>query len=85
LPAPNDRGFHVASYDNDTIILTAAVTGQADIVATSASLVNQMGAENPARGFEPKFVICNFDLAVGVKKGASQPAGEDQRSGSRST
>lgn len=64
-----ERGFRMARYDDDATLLTAAVTGQADIVATSASLVNQMGAKNPARGFEPKFVIRNFDLAIGVKKG----------------
>jgi len=64
-----DRGFRVARYDDDATLVTAAVTGQAVIVATSASLVNQMGIKNPARGFEPKFVIRNFDLAIGVKKG----------------
>lgn len=64
-----DRGFRVARYDDDATLVTAAVTGQAAIVATSASLVNQMGIKNPARGFEPKFVIRNFDLAIGVKKG----------------
>ncbi|MCW3475549.1 transporter substrate-binding domain-containing protein [Limobrevibacterium gyesilva] len=65
----NDHGFRVVRYDDDATLVTAAVTGQADIVATSASLVNQMGQKNPARGFEPKFVIRNFDLAVGIKKG----------------
>ncbi|HYZ64317.1 MAG TPA: transporter substrate-binding domain-containing protein [Acetobacteraceae bacterium] len=64
-----ERGFRVVRYDDDATLLTAAVTGQADIVATSASLVNQIGAKNPARGFEPKFLIRNFDLAIGVKKG----------------
>ena len=64
-----ERGFRIARYDDDATLLTAAVTGQADIVATSASLVDQMGEKNPARGFEPKFVIRNFDLAIGVKKG----------------
>lgn len=64
-----ERGFRVQRYEDDATLLTAAVTGQADIVATSASLVNQMGAKNPARGFEPKFVIRNFDLGIGVKKG----------------
>ena len=64
-----ERGFRMARYEDDATLLTAAVTGQADIVATSASLVNQMGAKNPERGFEPKFLIRNFDLAIGVKKG----------------
>ena len=67
-----ERGFRIARYEDDATLLTAAITGQADIVATSASLVNQMGAKNPARGFEPKFVIRNFDLAIGVKKGETK-------------
>jgi polar amino acid transport system substrate-binding protein len=65
----NERGFHVVRYDDDATLLTAAVTGQADIVATSGSQVLQMGLKNPARGFETKFLIRNFDLAIGVKKG----------------
>ncbi len=64
-----EHGFRMQRYEDDATLLTAAVTGQADIVATSASQVIQMGLKNPARGFEPKFVITNFDLAVGVKKG----------------
>jgi polar amino acid transport system substrate-binding protein len=64
-----DKDFKVVRYDDDATMVTAAVTGQADIVATSATLVNQIGQKNPARGFEPKFLIRNFDLAMGVKKG----------------
>lgn len=61
-------GFHVVRYDDDATLVTAAVTGQADIVATSASLVAQMGTRNPARGFTLQFLIRNFDLAIGVRK-----------------
>lgn len=62
-------GFRMQRYEDDATLMTAAVTGQADIVATSASQVRQMGLKNPARGFESKFTITNFDLAMGVKKG----------------
>lgn len=68
----SDKGFHVQRYDDDATLVTAAVSGQADIVATSTSLVHTMHDKNPARGFEPKFVIRNFDLAVGVRKGEPQ-------------
>lgn len=64
-----EHGFKMQRYDDDATLVTAAVTGQADIVATSASLIAQMGLKNPARGFEPKFLIRNFDLAMGVRKG----------------
>lgn len=62
-------GFRMQRYDDDATLVTAAVSGQADIVATSASLVGTMGQKNPARGFEPKFLIRNFDLAMGVRQG----------------
>lgn len=64
-----DHGFRVVRYDDDATLVTAAVSGQTDLVATSASLVAQMRQKNPARGFEPKFLIRNFDLAMGVRKG----------------
>jgi polar amino acid transport system substrate-binding protein len=64
-----DGGFNVARYDDDATMVTAAVTGQADFVATSATIVNQIGVKNPARVFEPKVLITTFDLGIGVKKG----------------
>jgi polar amino acid transport system substrate-binding protein len=65
----NDKGFKVVRYDDDATMVTAGVSGQADIVATSVALVNQISAKNAARPFEPKFVIRNFDLAIGIKQG----------------
>lgn len=64
-----ERGFNIARYDDDATMVTAAVTGQADIIATSATLVNQIGERNADRAFEPKFTIRVFDLAIGVRKG----------------
>ncbi len=64
-----DKDFKVVRFDDDATMVTAAASGQADIVATSASLVNQIRQKNPERGFEPKFVITNFDLAIGIKQG----------------
>jgi len=65
----NDKGFKVVRYDDDATMVTAGATGQADVVATSVALVNQITAKNPAKPWEPKFVIRNFDLAVGIKQG----------------
>lgn len=64
-----EGGFNVARYDDDATMVTAAVTGQADFIATSATIVNQIGVKNPARPFEPKVLITAFDLAIGVRKG----------------
>ena len=65
----NDRGFKVVRYDDDATMVTAGATGQADVVATSVALVNQISAKSPQKPWEPKFVIRNFDLAIGIKKG----------------
>jgi polar amino acid transport system substrate-binding protein len=63
-----ERGFTVTRYDDDATMVTAAVSGQAKMVATSATLVNQIGKRNESLGFEPKFDIRIFDLAIGVRK-----------------
>jgi polar amino acid transport system substrate-binding protein len=64
-----DKDFRVVRYDDDATMITAGASGQADFVATSVALVNQITVKNAQRPFEPKFVIRNFDLAIGVKQG----------------
>ncbi len=78
-PLASQYGFRMQRYDDDATLVTAAVTGQADIVATSASQVGAMREKNAARGFEPKFVLTNFDLAMGVKKGEPKLLDEAER------
>jgi polar amino acid transport system substrate-binding protein len=65
----NDKGFKVVRYDDDATMVTAGATGQAEAVATSVALVNAISSKNPAKPWEPKFVIRNFDLAIGTKQG----------------
>jgi polar amino acid transport system substrate-binding protein len=67
-----DRDLKIARYDDDATMVTAAVTGQADCIATSATIVNQVGAKNASRPFEPKVPITTFDLAMGVRKGEAR-------------
>jgi polar amino acid transport system substrate-binding protein len=64
-----DRDFKVVRYDDDATMVTAGVSGQADIVSTSVTIMNQITAKNPQRPFEQKIVLRNLDLAIGVKKG----------------
>ncbi len=63
------NGFTVQRYDDDATLVTAGATGQARLIATSVALIDAVAQKNPATGFAPKFVIDNFDIAVGVKKG----------------
>lgn len=64
-----ERNLTLSRYEDDATMVTASVSGQADCVATSATIVSQIGVKAPARAFEPKVSITNFDLAIGVKKG----------------
>lgn len=61
-------GFHVVRYDDDATLVTAGVTGQAQLVATSDALVSQI-AKKSGNGFAPKFVLANFDISIGLRKG----------------
>ncbi len=62
-------GFTVVRYDDDATLVTAGATGQSKLIATSVALVQAVDDKNPAANFEPKFVLDNFDIAIGVKKG----------------
>ncbi|MFT0548769.1 transporter substrate-binding domain-containing protein [Allopusillimonas ginsengisoli] len=68
-PEATKYGFNVARYDDDATLVTAAVSGQAKMVATSESLVDAIDKKIGKDNFKPLFVIQYFDLAIGVKKG----------------
>jgi polar amino acid transport system substrate-binding protein len=68
-PKAAQHGFTVARYDDDATLVTAAVSGQAEMVATSESLVAAIDKKIGKNNFKPLFLIQNFDLAIGVKKG----------------
>ena len=63
------NGFTVQRFDDDATLVTAGATGQSPLIGTSVALVEAVQQKNPASGFAPKFVLDNFDIAVGVKKG----------------
>lgn len=64
----DEHGFTVARYDDDATMVTAAVSGQAEAIATSATLVKQVHDKNPTLAFEPKVTIRVLNLAIGVRK-----------------
>ncbi|QFP64547.1 transporter substrate-binding domain-containing protein [Brucella anthropi] len=63
-----EHGFTVTRYDDDATMVTAAVSGQAKAIATSATLVKQIHDKNPTLAFEPKITIRVLNLAIGVNK-----------------
>lgn len=58
----------VQRYDDDATLVTAAVSGQAYAVATSATLVNQIKKQNPKLNFGPKMTLTVFNLTIGLQK-----------------
>src|SRR3546814_14164535 len=71
-PKASKYGYTVGRYDDDATLVTAAVSGQAKMVATSQSLVAQIDKKIGKNNFKPLFVLRNFDLAIGVKKGETK-------------
>lgn len=64
----NAKGATVVRYDDDAGVITAVVTGQADLVGTSNALFQTMIQKAPNRQLEPKFVLRTNDLGIGVRK-----------------
>jgi len=64
----NAKGATVVRYDDDAGVITAVVTGQADLVGTSNALFQTMMAKAPQRQLEPKFILRTNDLGIGMRK-----------------
>lgn len=64
----NAKGATVVRYDDDAGVITAVVTGQADLVGTSNALFQTMVQKAPNRQLEQKFVLRVNDLGIGVRK-----------------
>jgi polar amino acid transport system substrate-binding protein len=65
----NAKGANVVRYDDDAGVITAVVTGQADLVGTSQALFLTMQAKAPQRQLEPKFVLRTNELGIGMRFG----------------
>lgn len=65
----NAKGATVVRYDDDAGVITAVVTGQADLVGTSNALFQTMQQKAPQRNLEMKFVLRTNDLGIGVRQG----------------
>jgi polar amino acid transport system substrate-binding protein len=61
-------GAQIIRYDDDATLVTAAVSGQAEVVSTGATMLMQIQKKNPGRQMETKFVVKTFELGIGMKK-----------------
>jgi polar amino acid transport system substrate-binding protein len=55
-------------FDDDATSITAAATGQTDIIALTPPMIRKIAELNPARRFEIKFVINTYYLAIAIRK-----------------
>lgn len=62
------KGAQMVRYDDDATLVTAAVSGQADIVATSPAIVNAVLAKAPQKDLVTKFVMQTVPLGIGLRK-----------------
>ncbi|HWK72278.1 transporter substrate-binding domain-containing protein [Pollutimonas sp. M17] len=65
----------VVRFDDEAASITAAATGQADIVAITPPIIKAISKRNPEREFEVKFVIQSYRLGVAMRK--NEPALKD--------
>lgn len=66
------KDAQVVRYDDDATLITAVTSGQVDIVATSPALVKTMRENAPQRDVEVKFVMKEFPLGIGMRKGEAR-------------
>jgi polar amino acid transport system substrate-binding protein len=59
----------VVRFDDESASITAAATGQADIVAITPPIIAAIAKKNPARDFETKFILQSYQLGVAMRKG----------------
>lgn len=60
--------FMVVRYQDESTLVTAAASDQADCMGNSAMAVAQVGKMNPARPFTTRIHLRNLYLAMGVRK-----------------
>src|SRR5690606_18931908 len=58
----------VVRFDDEAASITAAATGQTDIVAITPPIINAISKRSPEREFEVKFVMQSYQLGVAVRK-----------------
>jgi polar amino acid transport system substrate-binding protein len=66
------KGAQIVRFEDDSTLITAVTSGQVEIFATSPAIVKTVAEKMPAAGIETKFVMKEFPLGIGVRKGESR-------------
>jgi polar amino acid transport system substrate-binding protein len=62
------KGANIVRFEDDATLMTAAITGQADIIGGTGAHLATVMERNPSRQMERKFVMQNFHAAIGLRK-----------------
>ena len=63
------KGAEMVRYDDDATLITALVSGQVDIMASSPQVMAAVNARRPNDPLEVKLVLKTNPYAIGVRKG----------------
>ncbi|WP_407525207.1 transporter substrate-binding domain-containing protein [Methylobacterium oryzisoli] len=69
LVSQNAKGAEIVRFEDDATLITAAVSGQVDLVSTQEAVVGVMNEKRPDRPFETKFVQSELNLGIALPKG----------------
>ncbi len=58
----------VVRFDDEAASITAAASGQTDIVAITPPIIAAIAKRNPQRDFEVKFILQSYQLGVALRK-----------------
>lgn len=63
------KGAEIVRYEDEATLITAAITGQADIIGGTAAHMTTINERAPARQMERKFVMQSLAAGIGMRKG----------------
>jgi polar amino acid transport system substrate-binding protein len=69
LVTQNAKGAEIVRFEDDATLITAAVSGQVDLVSTQEAVVAVMNEKRPDRPFEVKFVQSELNLGIALPQG----------------
>ncbi|WP_419899330.1 transporter substrate-binding domain-containing protein [Roseomonas sp. USHLN139] len=64
-----NTGAQIIRYDDDATLITALVSGQVDIMATSPQVMQAANQRHPQAPFEVKITLKTNNYAIGIRKG----------------
>ena len=72
LATEGAKGAQIVRFEDDATLLTAVASGQVDISATAPSMIKALRDSAPQRDIEIKFVMKEFPLGIGMRKGEAK-------------